>query len=133
MVVRTQEGTPIAGVLSFYYKDRVLPFYAGSLFKYRKLCPNDFMYWQLMKDGCEKGFKVFDYGRSKLGTGSYSFKKNWGFEAKPLAYQYQLITAKEMPNLSPANPKYKRKIELWRKMPFALTKIIGPPLAKYLG
>jgi len=133
MVVRTKGGIPIAGVLSFYYKERLLPFYAGSLMDYRKLCPNDFMYWELMKDGCEKGYKIFDYGRSKVDTGSYSFKKHWGFEPEPLAYQYRLITAKEMPNLSPANPKYKRKIEMWRKMPFALTKIVGPPLAKYLG
>ena len=133
MVVRNKEGMPIAGVLSFYYQDRLLPFYAGSLLEYRKLCPNDFMYWELMKDGCEKGYKVFDYGRSKVDTGSYSFKKHWGFEPTPLAYQYRLISAVEMPNLSPANPKYKRKIELWRKIPFPLTKIIGPPLAKYLG
>lgn len=133
MVVRTKEGNLAAGVLSFYYKDRLLPFYAGSLFQYRKLCPNDFMYWELMKHGCEKGYKVFDFGRSKVDTGSYSFKKHWGFEPTPLAYQYQLITATEMPNLSPANPKYKRKIEMWRKMPFAMTKILGPPLAKYLG
>ncbi|MCK4622658.1 MAG: FemAB family PEP-CTERM system-associated protein [Desulfuromonadales bacterium] len=133
MVVRTKEGQPVAGVLSFYYKDRVLPYYAGSLFEYRKLCTNDFMYWTLMKNGCEKGYKLFDFGRSKVETGSYSFKKHWGFEPSPLAYQYQLITADEMPNLSPANPKYKRKIEMWRKMPFALTKILGPPLAKYLG
>ncbi len=133
MVVRTKEGTPVAGVLSFYFKDRLLPYYAGSLFEYRKLCPNDFMYWELMKDGCERGYRLFDYGRSKIDTGSYSFKKHWGFEPTPLAYQYQLINAEEMPNLSPANPKYARKIEMWRKMPFALTKILGPPLAKYLG
>lgn len=133
MVVRTRDGRPIAGVLSFYYQERLLPFYAGSLSEYRNLCPNDFMYWELMKDGCEKGYKIFDYGRSKVDTGSYSFKKHWGFEPQPLAYQYQLITAAEMPNLSPANPKYKRKIDMWRKMPFALTKILGPPLAKYLG
>ncbi len=86
-----------------------------------------------MKDACEKGYKVFDYGRSKVDTGSYSYKKHWGFEPVPLAYQYQLIKATELPNLSPANPKYRKKIEMWRKMPFPLTKVIGPPLAKYLG
>ncbi len=38
-----------------------------------------------------------------------------------------------MPNLSPANPKYKKKIEIWRKLPLAATKIIGPRIAKYLA
>ena len=133
LIVRTPEEQPIAGVLTLYFKDRIMPYYAGSLPGYRHLCPNDFMYWELLKHGLEKGYKVFDYGRSKIDTGSYSFKKHWGFEPEPLAYQYQLIKLTELPNLSPANPKYAKKIAMWRKMPFALTKIIGPPLAKYLA
>jgi len=133
MVVRERTGVPVACVLTFYFKDRVMPYYAGSLWEYRRLCPNDFKYWELMKRACERGCKVFDYGRSKIDTGSFSFKKHWGFEPTPLAYQYQLINADEVPNLSPTNPKYQRKIELWRKMPLALSKLVGPPLAKYLA
>jgi len=133
LIVRTAEGLPVSGVMTLFYKDSVMPYYAGSIPGFRNLCPNDFMYWELLKYGWEKGYKVFDLGRSKIDTGSYSFKKHWGFEPQPLAYQYKLITIKELPNLSPANLKYARKIELWRKMPFGLTKILGPPLAKYLG
>lgn len=133
MVVFNPERKPIAGVLTFYFRDRVMPYFAGSLVEYRSLCPNDFMYWKLLERGCQRGFRVFDFGRSKADTGSFHFKKNWGFEPTPLAYQYGLIRATELPNLSPANPKYRKKIELWRKMPFALTKIIGPPLARFLG
>jgi FemAB-related protein (PEP-CTERM system-associated) len=133
MVVRNPVGQRVAAVQSFFFRDRVMPYYAGSLVQYRSLCPNDFMYWKLMEQGCQRGFKVFDFGRSKAETGSFKFKKNWGFEPEPLAYQYHLVRARELPNLSPANPKYRKKIEMWRKMPFALTKIIGPPLAKYLA
>ena len=133
LVVYDKKGTPVAGVLSFFYKDQVLPFYAGSLFEYRKLAPNDFMYWELMKHACERGFKVFDFGRSKIDTGSYHFKRHWGFKPVPLSYQYYLNRINELPNLSPANPKYQKKIELWKKMPFKVTKILGPPIAKYLA
>lgn len=133
LIVKTAAGLPVSGVMTLFYKDRVMPYYAGSLPGYRNLCPNDFMYWELLKYGLEKGYKIFDLGRSKVDTGSYRFKKHWGFEPQPLAYQYKLVKIKELPNLSPANPKYAHKIELWRKMPFALTKLIGPPLAKYLG
>ena len=45
------------------------------------------MYWELMRRACERGLKVFDFGRSKRGTGSFDFKKNWGFEATPLVYE----------------------------------------------
>ena len=133
LLIRNKEGTPVATVLSYFYKDRIVPYYAGSIFEYRKLAPNDFMYWELMKYGCERGFKVFDFGRSKIDTGSYHFKRHWGFEAVPLAYQYYLNRINELPNLSPANPKYQKKIELWKKLPFTGTKLLGPPIAKYLA
>jgi FemAB-related protein (PEP-CTERM system-associated) len=133
LVIRDKDKIPIAAVMSFFYKDQVVPYWAGSKPEYRKFAPNDFMYWQLMKYGCENGYKVFDYGRSKMGTGSFNFKRHWGFEPTQLAYQYHLVNATEMPNLSPANPKYKRKIEMWRKLPLGATKIIGPRLAKYLA
>ena len=133
LMISTKDGKPAAGVLSFFFKDQVLPYYAGSEFEYRRLAPNDFMYWQLMKYGCEKGYKVFDYGRSKVDTGSYHFKRHWGFDPTPLAYQYHLVRADKLPNLSPTNPKYKKKIEAWRKLPLWVTRMIGPPIAKYLG
>jgi len=133
LVVKTKEGKLAAAVLFFIYKDQMVPFYAGSDFTYRRLGPNDFMYWELMKLAVEKKCTIFDYGRSKEGTGSFSFKKHWGFKPKPLAYQYHLSKAKDLPNLSPANPKYQKKIETWRKMPLALTKFIGPFIAKNLA
>ena len=133
LMIRSKEGQPVAGVMSFFFKDQVLPYYAGSEFEFRRLAPNDFMYWQLMKYGCEKGYKLFDFGRSKVDTGSYHFKRHWGFKAEPLAYQYYLIRMNELPNLSPTNPRYKKKIEMWRNLPLWATRMIGPPIAKYLG
>lgn len=132
LMIRNREGKPISSVLTFFYKDQVLPYYAGSLFEYRDLAPNDYMYWQLMKYGCENGYKLFDFGRSKVNTGSYDFKRHWGFEPEPLKYQYFLNRIDEVPNLSPANLKYQKKIETWQKMPFWLTKIIGPHIVKYI-
>lgn len=133
MVVRTKEKQPAATILTFFYRDRVIPYYAGSLHEFRKLSPNDFKYWELMKYGCEKGYRVFDFGRSKEGAGSFDFKRHWGFEPEPLAYQYSLNGIDELPNLSPTNPAYARKIEMWKKLPFFATKIIGPLFARYLA
>lgn len=132
LLVRNPEGKAIAGVMSFFYKDEVLPYYGGSLPEGKKMAANDFMYWELMKYGCEHGYKIFDFGRSKRGTGSFDFKKHWGFEPRPLYYQYYLHRLKEIPNISPINPKYQKKIEMWKKLPFALTKILGPMIVKYI-
>lgn len=133
LLVKTKEGELAAAVLFFIYKEQMIPYYAGSDFTFRQLGPNDFMYWELMKHAVEKGCKIFDYGRSKEGTGSFSFKKHWGFNPEPLAYQYHLVTLDDIPNLSPANPKYRKKIQIWQKMPLVLTKLIGPFIARNLA
>jgi FemAB-related protein (PEP-CTERM system-associated) len=127
------EGEPVASVLSFYFRDEVLPYYGGSTRAARAVAGNDFMYWQVMERARERGSALFDFGRSKRGTGAFDFKAHWGFEPEPLCYEYFLVAAREMPNLSPTNPKYQRVIDLWRRMPLALTRLVGPPIARYLG
>ncbi|MFK8030975.1 MAG: FemAB family XrtA/PEP-CTERM system-associated protein [Gammaproteobacteria bacterium] len=129
----THEGEPVAGVMSFYFKDEVLPYYGGGKFAARKLYANDFMYWQVMENAREKELKVFDYGRSKVDSGSYRFKKHWGFEPVPLAYSYHLVKADAVPNISPNNPKYKIFVDTWRKLPVGLANRVGPWLARQLG
>ena len=119
--------------MSFYFRDQVLPYYGGGTLESRALKGNDFMYWELMRRACEKGIRIFDYGRSKEDTGSYSFKKNWGFEPEPLRYQYYLVKANRMPDISPLNPKYSFFIRVWKKLPLAITKMIGPLVAKNLA
>ncbi len=91
------------------------------------------MYWELMRRATERGIRMFDYGRSKVGTGSYSFKKNWGFEPEPLPYQYRLVKAATVPNVSPANKKYRLMVETWKRLPFGVTKKLGPLVARYLA
>jgi len=124
---------PVASVLNFYFRDEVLPYYGGGSAEARALAGNDFMYWEVMERARLRGCRVFDYGRSRKGTGAYDFKKNWGFEPEQLYYEYYLVRCKEMPNLSPSNRKYTKAIELWRRMPLGITQLVGPPVAKYLG
>lgn len=129
----TLDGEVISSVLSFYFRDEVLPYYAGDTIKARSLAANDFKYWELMRRACERGCKVFDYGRSKRGTGSFDFKKNWGFEPKPLHYEYQLHRAKQVPDQNPLNPKYRMFIKAWRRLPMPVANFIGPHIVKNLG
>ena len=129
----TKNGSLVASVMSFYFRDQVLPYYGGSLAQARAVAGNDFMYWELMRRACEKGVRVFDYGRSKRGTGSFDFKKNWGFTPEPLQYEYRLHRRSELPDVNPLNPKYQALIKLWRRMPLAFANYIGPHIAKHLG
>ena len=133
LIVSGPDGRALSGVLSFYFRDEVLPYYAGDHVDARELAANDFKYWELMRRACARGLKVFDYGRSKLGTGSFAFKKNWGFEPQPLYYEYRLFKRDAIPQNNPNNPKYKLLIAAWQRMPIALANWLGPHIVRNLG
>jgi len=129
----SHQGSDIAAVMSFYFRDEVLPYYGGSRSEARAVKGNDFMYWDLMCRAAERGARLFDYGRSKQGSGSYSFKKNWGFTPEPLAYEYHLVKADRVPEVNPNNPKYHYFIEAWKRLPLPIANAVGPLLARNLG
>jgi len=128
-----KDGLILSSVMSFYFRDEVLPYYAGDTVEARNFAANDFKYWELMRRACERGIKIFDYGRSKRGTGPFDFKKNWGFEPQPLHYEYQLIRAKAVPDTNPLNPKYQLFIKTWQKLPLPVVNWLGPYIVKNLG
>lgn len=133
MTVCDPQGRPLSSVLSFHFRDEILPYYAGDDLAARDLAANDFKYWALMRDACERGVRLFDYGRSKLGTGPYAFKKNWGFEPQPLAYEYRLYKRDSIPQNNPMNPKYRAFIALWRRLPLPVANALGPHIVRNLG
>ncbi len=133
VVTICDRGRPVSSVMSFYFRDVVLPYYGGGGFDARRLKANDFMYYHLMCRAALRGCRVFDYGRSKKGSGSYAFKKNWGFVPEDLHYEHHLIRATDPPALNPNNPKYKLAISAWKRLPIRLTRILGPVVAKYLA
>ena len=132
MLFVQKDGEDVSSVLSFYFKGEVHPYYAGSSEHVRGLKANDFMYWSLMQHAVDKGCTLFYFGRSKVKTGSFSYKKNWGFEPMPLAYEYYSKNG-VMPGLNAANPKYQFVIHNWKKLPHAVANAIGPRISRYLG
>ena len=129
----TKDDRTVSSVMSFYFRDEVLPYYGGGTAEAREVAGNDFMYWELMRRSCERGIRIFDFGRSKQGTGSFDFKKNWGFEPQPLCYEYQLHRAQSVPDTNPLNPKYQLMIKTWQRLPLFVANAIGPHIVKNLG
>ena len=129
----THQGETVCSVMSFRFRDEILPYYGGGGVRARDLKGNDFMYWAVMEKACQDGVAVFDYGRSTVGSGAYRFKKHWGFEPQPLAYQVMLVKSDSVPALNPSNPRYQRAINTWKKLPLPVAALAGPPLARRLG
>ncbi len=129
-----QGDADVAGVMSFYFRNEVLPYYGGSIARARTIrgC-NHFMYWDLMRRSADEGVTVYDFGRSKRDTGPFEFKKHWGFEPQALPYEYFLVNSDQVPDVNPNNPKYRLLVNAWQRLPLPMANLLGPPLARSLG
>ena len=126
-------GTAVAGVLSLYWRGVVYPYWGGGTHAARALRANDRMYFALMGHARAQGCTHFDFGRSKVGTGAAAFKKNWGFDALPLTYFRRSWPGHAPREINPLSPKYRLQIALWQRLPLAVSRAIGPWIAKGLG
>lgn len=127
------EGKAVASLVSFYFRDEVLPYFAGGTPEARRYGAHDFMYYDLMCRAGRAGIRSFDFGRSKRDTGPFAFKKNWGFAPEPLAYEFHLRKGSSVPENNPLNPKYRLFIAAWKKLPLPLANRIGPHIVRHLG
>jgi FemAB-related protein (PEP-CTERM system-associated) len=133
VVTILDQDTAIAAVMNFYFRDEVLPYYGGGTLAARGRAGNDFMYWETMRRAADRGCRLFDFGRSKIGTGSYAFKHNWGFAPAKLYYRFRLKPGETIPDHNPLNPKYRMLIATWKRLPLPVANAIGPFIVRGLG
>lgn len=122
-------GVALASVLSFRHGGTIMPYWGGGTAEARTWRANDAMYWELMKHARATGCTGFDFGRSKVGSGAFAFKKNWGFAPEPVRYW----THGAKRSVSPNDARYQRKIELWKKLPLPVANFLGPLISRGLG
>jgi serine/alanine adding enzyme len=128
-VVR-QGTTPVAAGITFAHRRTIEVPWASSLKAYRALCPNNLLYWSIIEHAVGGGFQTLDFGRSTPNEGTFEFKRQWGAEPTPLFWEYALVSAESMPDQSPANPKFKSAIELWKRLPVPVATAIGPHIVR---
>jgi FemAB-related protein (PEP-CTERM system-associated) len=124
-----KDGAPLASVLSLYHGGTVYPYWGGGTRAARPARANELLYFALMRHARARGFMRFDFGRSKAGTGAFAFKKNWGFEPRPLVYAVK----GEARETNPLSPRYRLQVALWKQLPLWAANRLGPPIARGLG
>lgn len=133
LLVLSPEGEPLSAVLSFYHKGTVMPYWGGGNKNARAWRANEVMYYALMCHARkERGCTRFDFGRSKIGSGSGKFKKNFGIEPEPLSYASWSADGKTR-DISPTSGKYSKMVETWKRLPLPVANFVGPWLARGLG
>jgi FemAB-related protein (PEP-CTERM system-associated) len=129
LTIRSAGGTPLASVLSLYFRGTVFPYWGGGTRAARAARANELLYFALMRHAAARGCTRFDFGRSKAGTGAFAYKKNWGFAPRPLVYAVKGL-ARET---NPLSPKYRLQVALWKQLPLWAANRLGPPIARGLG
>jgi FemAB-related protein (PEP-CTERM system-associated) len=123
----TLRGQVVSAVLTFYFRDQVLPYYGASDPAFNAQAPNNYMYFDLMRWAGKNGYQTYDFGRSKkLGSGSYDFKAHWGMVERELPYEILLMKGSTLPNCSPTNSRLQGLIKVWQHLPLNVTRAIGP-------
>lgn len=133
LAIDNAQGRCVSSIMCFFHRGTVMAYYAGETPEARGTAANDLKYWEVMKWAQASGCTEFDIGRSKQGTGSYDFKRLWGFTPHPLHYQYLLIGRDSIPQNNPTNPKYRLVISTWQKLPLPVANWLGPWIVRSLG
>ncbi len=126
IITISHAGQPLTSVLSFKYKDQILPYYGGGLPAARAYSAYPYMYWKVMERAVDEGLRIFDFGRSMKDSGAYAFKKNFGFEPTPLAYCYHLVKSTDIPDMDADSPRNKFLTSAWSKLPLPVANKLGP-------
>ncbi len=125
IIVVYKNNVPIASSLLIFDGGLIIVPWAASDYKFSKFCPNHLMYSESIKYALENKCTVFDFGRSKYGSGNtYKFKKQWG--AAPI--KIDMLSS----NKDDIYSKYSLASSIWKKLPKIMVNSIGPKLCKYL-
>jgi CelD/BcsL family acetyltransferase involved in cellulose biosynthesis len=77
----------IAGMVYLGWGRTLIAKYAASREDRFNLRPNNLLFWEGIRWGCQNGFAVFDMGRTEIeNAGLRNFKSRWGAMEEPLYY-----------------------------------------------
>jgi serine/alanine adding enzyme len=119
---------PVAAGVLYGFKNTLEIPWASSDRRYNRLSANMLLYHAALEYGCREGFATFDFGRSTPGGGTHRFKEQWGAHPVPLYWYHWSRDGRPVPDVSPANSKYDLVVRMWKKLPLALTRLIGPSI-----
>jgi len=134
-VLAVRKGDKVIGaMLLIRHGDTWADPFASSLPGYRNYNPNMLMYWEALRAACEKGVKFYDFGRSRSGSGTHIFKRQWGALAYPLNY----LTYVNGVARDESSTKFYRSAgggagaRVWSNLPDFVQRTMGPAIRRWL-
>lgn len=131
VVYKSEE--PVASALVVGFNKILRNPWASSLRRYASLSPNMLLYMRMFEFACDDGYRVFDFGRSTPGEGTYKFKEQWGAVPAPLNWYYISLEGERLDPERLGTEKFEMARHYWRKLPLIVTKVIGPHIRKHIS
>ncbi|OHB61694.1 MAG: hypothetical protein A2167_01005 [Planctomycetes bacterium RBG_13_46_10] len=124
-----KDGVTIAVLFIYTFNGCVLTRWGCALREYDSIDPNYLLNWSAIEFYCRKAMTCFDFGRSTIGSGQHTFKERWGAQPIQLFWQYWTRPGSKLRLTKPDDPRYRKKVAMWQKLPLWLTRIIGPRIS----
>jgi serine/alanine adding enzyme len=133
VIVIYRSKDPVASALVVGCGETLRNPWASSLRKYAPLGPNMLLYLRMLEHACDSGYRVFDFGRSTAGEGTYRFKQQWGAEPAPLRWYTMSLDGKSPGAASSSAERFRKASQYWSKLPVIITRVIGPSIRKHIS
>jgi len=121
----------VATIMVREYKDTIGAVFGHVIREYRNMYPLYLLYWSLIEEGCERGFKKFDFGRSIEESGTFRFKKRWGAKPCKLHYQFYMSGNVKIIDTSQSGSARRKFAAVWKRLPLFLVNKLGPVIRRY--
>lgn len=132
-LVVLHDRRPVAGVVSFIFRDEITPYFSGSVSESKTVSASNVMYLRLQELAVRRGLRWFDFNRTRRDNhGPHDFKRHQGFQPTPLHYQVLLHKAASPPSLSPSNGKFAIAGKIWRRLPLWITRPAGETITQWI-
>lgn len=123
------DGRPVGAGLFYAFNRLAQCRWAATLTETNSLSPNMLLYWTAIEHYCLEGISTFDFGRSTQGGTQYEFKRRWGAQAIQLYYEHWTAPGHSLEVTAPTSPRYQKKVEMWKRLPLGVTRMLGPRIS----
>jgi CelD/BcsL family acetyltransferase involved in cellulose biosynthesis len=125
--VAYKKDRPIASILTFSYKNKLIYKYGCSDERYHRFGGMQLLLWRAIQEAKEKNYEEFDLGRCELAnSGLQIFKDRWGARRSKLTYwRYQT-------NLS-VDRELKVAKKFFRVCPPSFLQVAGRSFYRHIG
>ena len=125
------QGRPVASGAGFRWDGEFENTWASSLREFNRTSANMGLYWAMIERAAKEGLTRFNFGRCTPGSPTHEFKKQWGAVDEPL-WWYAGRASVDAATPSPDSAKFRLAIQLWQKLPLAVTNALGPRIVRHI-